>query len=98
MHIALRNTCNGHVLTCREFSIVNSHVNTKVYLFTESNPNIHVHPSTGSKMMDDLMRYLNNLGGKRITENKKFRLSLHNCTSVVLGKRSIIRFWLGLPK
>ena len=27
-----------------------SHVKTNVYWFTESNPNIHVHPSIGSKM------------------------------------------------
>ena len=27
-----------------------SHVKTNVYWFTESSPNIHVHPSKGSKM------------------------------------------------
>ena len=27
-----------------------SHVKTNVYWFTESSPNIHVHPSNGSKM------------------------------------------------
>ena len=37
------------VHTCKEFSIVKSQVNTNVYWFKESNPNIQVPPSIGSR-------------------------------------------------
>ena len=50
--------CAIIMLTCKEFKIVNSHVKTSVYWFTESNPNIHVHPRMGSKVTEDFIRDL----------------------------------------